>query len=1069
MKTIYTFCFILLTFNLFGQDLWMRYPSISPDGSKIAFSYNGNIFVVDAKGGQARPLTIHKEYDYHPIWSPDGKQIAFASERSGNYDVYVIPSEGGKAKQLTHFSSADIPTCFSADGKHVYYESSRLDPMTSSTYPSPVLGELYKVSVEGGRERLALAVPVHDLDIRGDLMIYHDRKGYENVWRKHHTSSVTRDIWTYNQKSKEFKKVVDWKGEDRNPVFIGDNKFVFLSEKSGSFNVWEGTLDNPFGKQLSQKKDHPVRFLSASDNGLLCYGFNGEIFTMKDGVEQKVSIQINLDIQEDELIEKRLSGSVSEFALSPNGKEIAFIVRGEVFVTSTEFKETKRITNTPQQERNVSFSKDGKKLVYASERENSWDIYMAEIDKETPYFYNAMEFKETAIVKDKRENFQPKFSPDGKKIAYLANRTEVRAYDLDSKKNWSVLDGGLNYSYSDGDQYFEWAPDSKWLLVHFYAYDRWNEDIGLINISGKEKPINLSNSGYSNYQPKFAMDGEMVYWATDRHGYRSHGSWGAYADVHAIFLTVDAYNKYKMSKSDYAFWKEQEKEAKKKAKKDDDKDKDKKKDKEDEDKEDVKELKIDLEGLEDRKVRLTIHSSRLSDFLVDKEGENLYYAAGFEKGFDIWTTNLRSRETKILAKTKSWVYGMQWDKEKKNIFYVQNGKLKKLKVASKKAEGIKLTGTLEIQPIEERKYMFEHAWRQVREKFYVKDLHGVDWEMYKKNYERFLPNIRTGQDFAELLSEMLGELNASHTGGRWFGRPAVRNYTASFGAWFDENYSNGLKIEGLLPNSPLITPEKKVKAGTIITHIDGIEINDKMNHYALLKNKSGEKLVVKFKNGGDEWTEIIKPFSLRSERAAAYKWWKAECQRKVDEWSNGTIGYVHVQGMNSESFRKVFEKALGPLHKKKALIVDTRFNGGGWLHDDLATFLTGTQYMTFEPRGQKNMGGDPMFKWKKPSCVLMSEGNYSDAHMFPYTYKALKIGKLVGMPVPGTGTAVWWETMMDGKTNFGIPQVGIRGIIDGKLLENNQLEPDVKQENLPSEVINGGDAQLKKAVETLMK
>jgi Tol biopolymer transport system component/C-terminal processing protease CtpA/Prc len=1066
MKTIYFALLTLISFTSISQELWLRYPSISPDGSKIAFAYNGNIYIVNSEGGQARPLTIHKEYDFHPIWSPDGKTIAFASERRGNFDVFIIPAEGGKAIQLTQFSGSDIPSSFSSDGSKVYYESSRLDPNTSSTYPTPVLGELYEVSIEGGREKLALGVPVHDLDIQGDLFIYHDRKGYENVWRKHHTSSVTRDIWTYNTKSNQFKKIADWAGEDRNPVFIGENQFAFLSEKSGSFNVWQGTLDNPYQEQLTQHKDHPIRFLSNSKDGILCYGFNGAIYTMKDGKESKVNIDINIDLQEDELIEKRLSGSISEYVLSPNGKEIAFISRGEVFVTSTEFKETKRITNTADQERNVSFSKDGKKLVYASERDNSWDLYMAEIEEETPYFYNATSFKETAIVKDSRENFQPKFSPDGKKIAYLANRTEVRAYDLDTKKNWTVLDGGLNYSYSDGDQYFEWAPDSKWLLVHFYAYDRWNEDIGLIKISGKEKPINLSNSGYSNGLPKFAMNGEMVYWMTDRHGLRSHGSWGAQGDIHALFLTVDAYNKYKMSKSDYAFWKEQEEKAKKEEEKDDKKKEDKKDEKDKE--EEVKELKIDMEGLSDRKVRLTIHSSYLADFLVDKEGGNLYYLAGFEKGFDLWTTNLKSRETKILAKLGSYEHTLSWDKDKKNLFFIQQGKIKKLNIASKKVEMIKITGTLEIKPIEERIYMFNHAWRQAREKFYLKDLHGVDWEMYKKNYEKFVPGIQNGHDFAELLSELLGELNASHTGGRWFGRSNTPNSTASLGIWIDESYSNGLKIIDLLPNSPLLTPSKKITKGTIITKIDGIEINDEMNHYSLLKNKTNQKVVITFKNGGDEWTETIKPYGLRSESSSAYKWWKAECQKKVDEWSDGTIGYVHVQGMNSESFRKVFERALGPLHTKKALIVDTRFNGGGWLHDDLATFLMGKEYMTFEPRGQKNMGGDPMFKWKKPSCVLMSEGNYSDAHMFPYTYKALKIGDLIGMPVPGTGTAVWWEMMIDGKTVFGIPQVGIRGILDNKLLENNQLEPDVKQANLPGEVISGGDAQLKKAVENLM-
>jgi C-terminal processing protease CtpA/Prc len=368
--------------------------------------------------------------------------------------------------------------------------------------------------------------------------------------------------------------------------------------------------------------------------------------------------------------------------------------------------------------------------------------------------------------------------------------------------------------------------------------------------------------------------------------------------------------------------------------------------------------------------------------------------------------------------------------------------------------------------------MFNHAWRQVREKFYVKDLHGVDWDMYKKEYAKFLPYINNGTDFAEMLSELLGEINASHTGARYRNYSPNGDQTASLGCYYDNAYSGkGIKIIEIMDKSPLDTKSDKIVANVIIEKIDGQEILKDANYLPLLNRKEGKKVLISFYNPktNDRWDEVITPISRYQESELAYERWVKNCEKTVDELSKGELGYVHIKGMNSESFRVLFDRALGELYQKKALIIDTRFNGGGWLHDDLATFLSGKMYMSFEPRGQKNMGGEPIWKWQKPSCVLMSEGNYSDAHLFPYTYKALGIGKLIGMPVPGTGTAVWWEQMIDGKTVFGIPQIGMRSTTEGFLVENHDLLPDIQVDNTYRKFINGEDEQLKAAVLELMK
>lgn len=1078
MKNIY---FLLLTvfgaFTSTAQEEWMRYPSISPDGKSIAFAYQGDLFVVDINGGEAKQLTSHTAHDFMPIWSGKGDKIAFASNRSGNFDVYIMDATGGNPKRLTFHSSPDYPYDFKSNDSEIVYGSMRLDDPNSMQFPTPVLGELYSVSINGGREKQELTIAAEQVSFsaQGKYMLFHDKKGYEDQWRKHQVSSVARDIYLMDSESKSFKKLTDWEGEDRNPVFGENNTYYFLSEKSGSFNVWQGNINgSPYEKQLTDFSLHPVRFLSRSKDGILCFGYHGSIYTLVGDKLTQVPIKIIKDNALNDIKILPIGGMASEFQLSPDGKEVVFVNRGEVYVASIEFGTTKRLTNTPEQERNVSFSPDGKSIIFAGERKKSWNIYqITKANSDEKYFYSASLLKETALVENTDETFDPKFSPNGEEIAFLANRTTLQVYNIKSKEIRTVLPGSYNYSYSDGDQYYTWAPDSKHLLVQFFEFGRWTSDVGVVEASGKNLPINLTQSGYGSGNAKFAMDGQMVYYSTDKYGYRSHGSWGAESDVEAIFLTKDAYYKFTLNEQDYKAWKELEDEKKEKEKTENEaKDKKKKDKKEEESKPAVAPLKVELDGLYDRKVRLTIHSNFLSDFVINNEGTEMYYMPYIDQGFDIWVTKFKTSETRLFQKCGSMGSALMFDKEEKNLFYVDKGGMQKLELASSKLTSIAASSEFNWNATEERAYMFEHAWRQVREKFYVADLHGVNWDLMKKEYEVKLKTINNGFDFSEMLSELLGELNASHTGAFYRGRVENADQTAHFACYFDENFQgDGLKITEIMDKSPLLLNSKKVQKGTIIEKIDGEAILKNQNYYALLNRKAGKKVWVSFYNPStnERWSENIIPIHYGELMQLAYERWMKKCEAIVDSVSGGQIGYVHIEGMDSESFRRLYDKALGKLNKKKALIVDTRFNGGGWLHDDLATFLSGKLYMTFEPRGQKNMGGEPIAKWQKPSAVLMSEGNYSDAHLFPYTYKALEIGPLIGMPVPGTGTAVWWETMLDGQTTFGIPQIGMRSVKENILVENHELQPDYKINLEYKDFVKGKDAQLLKAIEVLMK
>lgn len=1046
--------------------LWLRYPSISPDGKTIVFCYKGDIYKVEAGGGTATAITLSEGHDYMPVWSPDGKWIAFASDRNGNFDVYVVSSEGGIAQRLTYHSANDYPQCFTPDGKNILFSSSRLDNPKYVQFPYGALTELYSVAVTGGRETQVLSIAAEDVKLNksGDKMLFHDRKGYEDPWRKHHNSSVARDVWSYDKKENKFTKLTDFSGEDRNPVWSADEKTIyFLSEKNGSYNIWKMPANDPSQKTpVTHFEKNPVRFLSCSSTDVLCYGFNGEVFTQSiSGEAQKVNITIVTDERFSEERTEVFKDGVTEMSVSPAGKEVAFVVRGEVFVSSIETGITRRITNTPGQERSVSFSPDGKSILYAAERNNIWGIYKTDLTrKEEHYFFNSTVLKEETIVAGTTEAFQPKFSPNGNEVAYLEDRTAVKVIDLKTKKIRTVLPAEKNYSYSDGDQAFDWSPDGKYILVQFLQDDNWRQEVGLMDAEGKGPLVDLTQSGFDNGSAKWMMGGKMMLWLSNRHGMKNVASHGNQTDAYGLFFTQAAYDRFKLNKEDYLLLKEKEEK---------DKPKDKSKNA-DSLKKVLSPVQIDLNGIYDRKARLTIHSSNLADAVMSADGEKLYYLSRFENGYDLWVTKFKDNETKLFLKLDAKSVGeMTFDSEGKHVFFVADGKMLKVNLEKPEKKDLSFNAEMTLNLYAERAYLFEHAWRQVVKKFYVTDLQKTDWNYYKENYARFLPHINNNRDFAEMMSELLGELNASHTGCRY--NPKFKNpdETASLGAYFDESYTGaGLKIAEVIEKGPLVAEGSQVKAGTIIEKIDGVDITAETNYYRLLNRTAGKYMLLSLYDEGTKkrWEQTIKPISATQLSGLLYNRWVKRMQDMTEKLSGGQLGYMHVRGMDDESYREFYDQVMGKYVNKKALIVDTRFNGGGWLHDDLATFLSGKKYIDFVPREQR-IGVEPAGKWIKPSAVLMGEGNYSDAHMFPVVYKTLNIGKLIGMPVPGTGTAVWWETLQDQTLVFGIPQVGVM-TLDGKYYENNQLEPDIKVMNEYLPMMQGVDQQLEEAVKSLL-
>lgn len=1064
LSTIFSVYFLCTAVSAI-TPLWLRDVKISPDGSKIAFTYKGDIYTVNSKGGTATRLTSLPSYESKPVWSPDGSKIAFASDRNGGADIYIMSASGGAATRLTYNSSNEYPEAFTPDGDNVVFSAVIQDPAESALFPYRAFGELYKVPVKGGRIRQIISTPAVMISYLqdGKSFLYEDVKGVEDEFRKHHTSSVTRDVWKYDSATGKHINLTQREGEDRNPILGIDGKTVYiLSERNGeSFNVYSFSLDNP--SEITKLTDftvHPVRFLSQGANGKMAFTYDGEIYTMSPGEKPK-KVNIDIIIDEENPIETVNIRSARDAAVSPDGKQLAFINRGELFVTSTEHSSVKQISNTPEAESDVTWA-DNRTIYYTSERDGHYNIYKATIGrKEDPNFSNATIINEIPIF-DKKENIDrtnPSISPDGKKLAFVEDRTRLMLMDLETKKVNQLTDGSTVASRTKGFS-SQWSPDGEWLLIeatdlHHQPYS----DIAIINAE-TGKMTYITKTGYFDENPHWAMNGNAIIYSSERYGMRNHASWGSMYDVMITFLNQDAYDKFRLNEEDYALLKEVEKSQKKEDKKEDDS-KGKK-----EEKEYIDKIKVELDGLQNRTIRLTPNSASIADSYLTDDGDALYYLASFEKGYDIWKINPRKGDVKLINKRDSGP--ANFDKDGEGNLYILGSNVSKFDTKSEKLTPISISATLKYDPYKEREYMLNYVFNEERERFFRTDMNGADWESLYKDYLKFLPHISNNYDFAELLSELLGELNVSHTGGR-YSAAGAKEPTASLGLLYDLNYNgDGLKVTEIVNGGPFDRASSEMIPGAIITSINGFALNGSDDYTKIFNNLAGKKTLVSFRNPGSDKNieEVILPINNGQMNSLLYDRWVKQRERDVEKWSNGRLGYVHIQSMSDDSFRKMYAKVLGEYIDKDGIVIDTRFNGGGRLHEDIEVMFSGKKYLTQDVHGVETTDM-PSRRWNKPSIMLVCEANYSNAHGTPWVYKHLGLGKLVGMPVPGTMSSVNWVTLQDPSLVFGIPVTGFR-TNEGNYLENTQLEPDIKIVNDPAVIVKGEDSQLRKAVETLL-
>jgi C-terminal processing protease CtpA/Prc len=492
-----------------------------------------------------------------------------------------------------------------------------------------------------------------------------------------------------------------------------------------------------------------------------------------------------------------------------------------------------------------------------------------------------------------------------------------------------------------------------------------------------------------------------------------------------------------------------------------------KKNKEEDTKEE-KPLQFDWEDLKERKARFTIHSSSLGDAVLNKEGNKLYYMAAFEGKQNLWMTDLRTKETKLAIKVNG-SGSLSWDKDMKNLYLLSGGKITKVDPEKGSKKPIAIRSEMTLDAAAERQYMFDHVWIRTNNIFYEPTFHGMDWDLLKTEYQKYVPHLSNGHEFAEMISELLGELNVSHAGGRYSSKADNPDATASLGIFFDYKHNeDGLKITEVIKGGPLDKAKLKVKAGMIITSIDGERVTAERDFASYLNRKAGDYTLLELFDPSNNKTESItvQPISLRELRTLLYNRFVKMNEKEVEQKSEGKLGYVHIPGMSDGPYRSIYDDMMGKYFDRDGVIVDTRFNGGGDLVADLAMFFTGEGFITYATAA-KVVGGEPTSRWTKPTLAMFNESNYSDGHCFAQGYTDLEIGKTVGMPVPGTCSFAGWEGLPNG-SRWGVVPVSAKDKA-GRWMENLQTEPSIKVKNWPGVIDTGRDQQLERAIDEMLQ
>ncbi len=1007
-----------------------RYPALSPDGKWVAFSYQGDIWKVRVEGGEAIRLTVSKADEIMPVWSPDGKWIAFSSNRYGSYDVFVIPAEGGLPVRLTYRDSRDYVNDWTADGRAVVFTSNRDFTYHYFNY------NIFKVPFPGGTPTSLVPELSTNAKISPDGRKVVFNYGSDREWRKGYRGPANLDIYIYDLEKKKFIRITRFRGNDKWPLWSSDgSKIYFVSERDGVNNLWQYDLKTGKFTQLTHFREDEVRHPSAARKvDLLAFEYKDGIYILKPGEKpRRLRFKAAADFPETEYIVKTYTSQAEDYAPSPDGKQVALVVRGEIFVVSTEGGKAKNLTRSPSREGEVVWSSDGKRLYFVSDESGNKDIYyFTSADENETRLTAALKIKKVKVISGPEDEHSPVLSPDGRKLAFVRGKGDLWISDPDGK-NQRLLSPGWNISG------ITFSPDSKWIA--FSREDNeFNSEVFIIPADGG-KPVNITQHPYNDGGPVWSPDGLFLAFISSRIA-RNNDVWFVY-----LQRKFESYTKQDWKD----FYEERKKEKEKKK----------------------PQVKIDFRNIHERLRRLTSFAEPERALAVSSDGKKIYFITNTAKGADIFEADRVEKKFKQLTKDGSAAGKLLIVDDGKKLFFMKRGgRVAYIDLKSGKVRSVSFRAKVKISRIAENRQKFQEGWRALYYYFYDPNFHGADWKGLRKKFLPWAEKAATPYEFAYIFNLMQGYLNASHLG-CYPPPPQQRESTGMLGVLIDESYrGEGIKIKEVLPDSPADMPDSKLYPGDIILEVDGQPVGPHKNFYAAFADKVGEKVLLKVKRKGKILEVPIRTISSARQRQLLYNYWVEKKRREVERLSGGRLAYIHIQAMGIQNFHRFVSHLYAVAHGKEGLVIDVRNNPGGWITDYLLAVLMVRNHAITVPRD----GGPgypqerrPVYAWTKPIVVLANERSYSNAEIFSWAIRTLKRGKIVGEQTFGAVISTGGISLVDG-TWVRLP---FRGwyVNDEKRtnMEKQGCPPHIHVPYRLGEEAAGIDRQLEKAVQVLLE
>ncbi len=1006
-------------------------PSLHPTRPEIVFVSGGDIWTAPLAGGEARLLVAHPAHDYRPLWSPDGKRLAFVSLRTGGGDIYILDTGSSNLRRLTFDDGAENPDAWSPDGEWIYFHSSRQVQLT----------DLFRVRASGGTPMEvsadAMMTEFHAAPAPDGKSLAFSARGiaWNQWWRNGHSHLDESEIWLLRfDGSPRYERLVAKNGKNLWPMWGGDGKqMYFVSDRSGAENLL--ALDKGAPKPLTQFKDGRLLFPSiARDGKTIVFERNFGIWRFDIGSGKAAPIEIALRGAVAEPTEVRGNvATFNSFELSPDGKKLALISRGEVFVAASKEGEALRVTRTPAVESSLVWAPDSKRIAYLSDRNGNSQVFLYDFTSNT----------EKQLTSAALNDASPKFSPDGKTLAYVRNRKEVRSLTLDSGQEkllaTATIAGGI-----------EWSPDGAWVAC-VLAGEKSFRNVHVVPAAGGEpKPLSFLSNVFTA-GPRWAADGSALFFNT---GQRTEG-------IRAAQVVLNPKTPKFREDQVRDLFKEEKKDEKKPSVPA------------------VAPVEIGFDGIRERLQLLPVDlDASIAGLSADGKYLALLSSNGGQENIWLWPLDELTRAPRVprqLTTTAGGKSSVQFSADSKEIWYLEGGRVNAIAVESRQSRAVAISTTdFEISFEREKVPVFRQAWAVMRDSFYDPAFHGKDWNAVKTAFEPFAAGARTPDELRRIMSLMIGELNASHTGVG--GPPAGAGAPApvgKLGLRFDrsEYESTGkLKVSEVLPLSPAAIA--KIAPGDYLLEVNGSSAAAPANLDDLLRGLAARRTtltVAKDAGGAGKREEVVQPVSAGREGELRYRRWVESRRAYVDKASGGQLGYVHMRDMGEESLRQLYVDLDDENHRRKGVVIDIRNNNGGFVNAYALDVFARRPYMTMTPRdfppgpartvlGQRAL--------ELPTILVVNQFSLSDAEDFTEGYRTLKLGKVVGEPTAGWIIYTGAASLLDGST-VRTPNTRITGA-DGKVMELNPRPVDLAVERPVGETLTDKDSQLDAAVKELI-